>query len=99
MPGNFPCFPYAQDTSVNQEQILEYHPTGVLHPAPWTGGWHPKNRLCPIAAAQKMIDGNDRRRRYQHLPISVECQERQRAEDVEVRFDTAASEVNQESRH
>ena len=46
-----------------------------------------------------MIQRDDDRGRNQHPPIPVEGQERERAEDMEVRFDASARQVNQERAH
>ena len=46
-----------------------------------------------------MIQSDHNGRGHQDAPIPVEGQERQRAEDVEVRLDTAACQMDQQARH
>ena len=46
-------------------------------------------------AADEVVGGDDDRRRDDDPPIAVEGEERQRAEDVEVRLDAAGGQVDQ----
>ena len=83
----------------DEEDVLEDHPGRVLQPAPLAGDEHAVDRLRPEHAAQHVIERHDDRRRDQDAPVAIERQERQRAEDVEVRFDAAAGEVDQQRAH
>ena len=46
-----------------------------------------------------MVERDDDRRRNEHAPVAVEREERERAEDVEVRFDAAAGQMDQQRAH
>ena len=50
-------------------------------------------------AAQHVIQRDDDGGGNQHAPVAIEREERQRAEDVEVRFDAAAGEVDEQRAH
>ena len=54
--------------------------------------------LGPEQAAQELVPHHGQRGGEQHLPVPVEGQEGQRAEDVEVRLDAAAREVDEQPR-
>ena len=59
-------------------------------------------RRRPTAARRcraAVIERDDDRRRDEHPPVAVEREERQRAEDVEVRFDAAAGQVDEQRAH
>ena len=82
-----------------QEDVLEEDPGRVLQPAPLTRHHHAIHRLRPEHAAQHVIQRDDDRGRNQDPPVPVERQERERTKYVEVRFDAAAGEVDQERTH
>ena len=48
-----PHLGHAPDARVDQEQVLEGHPTGVFQPAPLAAGQPPEDRLRPVEAAQR----------------------------------------------
>ena len=84
----------------DQEDVLEDDPAGVLQPAPVA---RRRARRRPTAARSsprsEVVGGDDRRGGDQHAPVAVEGQEGQRAEDVEVRLDAAAGQVDQQGAH
>ena len=83
----------------DQEHVLEGDPGDVLEPAPLAGDQHAVDRLRPEHAAEEMIGGDHRGGRNQHAPVAIEREKRQRAEDVEMRFEAPAAEVNQQRAH
>src|SRR5260370_39493868 len=46
-----------------------------------------------------MVGSDDNSRRTEHSPVSIKRQERERAKDMEVGFNAASGEVNQQGRH
>ena len=83
----------------NEKDVFEDHPGGVLQPAPLAGHQHAVDRLRPEDAAQHVIQRHDDGGRNQHAPVAIEGEERQRAEDVKMRFDAAAGQVDQQRAH
>ena len=83
----------------HEEDVFEHHPGRVLEPAPLAGDHHAVDRLRPEHAAQHVIERDDDGGRNQHAPVAIEREEGERAEDVEVRFDAAAGQVDQQRAH
>ena len=83
----------------DEEDVLEDHPGGVLQPAPLTRDQHAVDRLRPEDAAQQVIERHDDGGGNQDTPVAIKRQKRQRAEDVEMRFDASAGQVNQQRAH
>ena len=79
--------------------ILEDDPGGMLEPAPLAGDQHSVDRLRPEVAAQHVIERDDDGGRNEDTPVAVDREEGKRAEDVEMRFDAAAGQVNQQRAH
>ena len=48
------------------------------------------------AAYHRKVDGDNRRSRHHDPPVAIACQQGERTEDVEVRFNTSAAQVNQQ---
>ena len=46
-----------------------------------------------------MIQGHDDRRGHQHAPVAIDREEGERAEDVEMRLDPAAAQVDEQGAH
>ena len=83
----------------DEEDVLEDDPRRVLQPAPLAGDQHAVHRLRPEDPAQHVIQRDDDGRRNQHAPVAIEREKRERAEHVEVRFDAAAGEMDQQRAH
>ena len=94
-----PHFRDAAQARHDQEQVFEDDPRGVFEPAPLAGDEHAVDRLRPEHAAQHVIERDDDGGRNQHPPVAIEREERERAEDVEVRLDAAAGQVDQQRAH
>ena len=97
--GDVPHLLLAAQAGADEERVLEQHPAGVLEPPPVARGDDPEHRLRPVDAADVVVGGDDDRGRDEHAPLAVERQEDERGEDVEVRLDASAGEVNQQRRH
>ena len=82
-----------------EEDVLEDDPRRVLQPSPLAGDQHAVDRLGPEHAAQHVIERDDDRGGQQHAPVAVKREKCQRPEDVKVRFEAAAGQVNQERAH
>ena len=80
----------------DQKDILEYHPAGVFDPTPMAGREDAENRLRPVNAAQEMIGRDDDRRGNHDSPVAIKCEKGERSEDMKVRFDAAAAEMNEQ---
>src|SRR5207237_7263878 len=59
----------------------------------------PVDRLRPVDAAQEVVGGYEERGGHEDLPVAIEGEEGERAEDVEVGLDPAAGEMDQQGRH
>ena len=70
----------------------------MLEPSPLAGHDHAVHRLRPEESAQHVIERDDDGRRNQHAPIAIERQKRERAEDVEMGFDAAAGQMDEQAR-
>ena len=68
----------------------------MLQPPPGVGSQNAEDRLGPEHAAQPVVRGDDGGGREEHPDIPVEGQEREGPEDVEVRLDATAGQVDQE---
>ena len=100
--GAFRGLPHFRDAAQarhHEEQIFEDDPRRVFEPAPLAGDEDAVHRLRPEHSAQHVIERDHDGGWYQHLPVTIESQERQRAKDVEVRLDAAAGQVNQQRAH
>ena len=97
--GRLAHFRDAAQARHDEEQIFEDDPRRVFEPAPLAGDEHAIHRLRPEDAAQHVIERDDDGGRNQDAPVTIESEERQRAEDVEVRLDAAAGQVDQQRAH
>ncbi len=97
--GRLPHLGQAADARHQQEHVFEHHPGRVLEPAPLARDEHAIHRLRPEQAAQHVIQRHDDGGGNHDAPVTIERQERQRAEHVEVRFDASAREVDQQGAH
>ena len=97
-PGRRPQVVVALETGADEEHVLEERPRGVFDPAPVGGdvGGVAEDGLRPVEAAHGLVGGHDARRGQQHAPVAVERQERQRTEDVVMRFPVAARQVDEQ---
>ena len=90
---------HASQAGDDEKDVFEDDPCRMLEPAPLARDHDPVHRLRPEVSAQNVIQGDDDGRGNQHAPVPVERQKRQRAEDVEMRFDAAAGEMDQQRAH
>ena len=97
--GDVPHLANALQARVDQERILERHPGGVLEPSPRRGGQQTVDRLWPVHPAQEMVGGDEQSRGHEDLPVAVEGEEGEGAEDVEVRLDAPPGQVDQQRGH
>ena len=68
----------------------------MLQPSPIACRRDAENRLGIVDSAKDMICANDDCRRNQHSPVAVESKKREGNKDVEMCFDPAAKQVDQE---
>ena len=80
----------------DQEDVGERDPAGVFEPAPRVRLRDAVDRHRQIRAAQVVIEDDRDRRGDQHAAVAIEREAGQRAEHVEVRFDAAAGDVDQQ---
>ncbi|HZL72330.1 MAG TPA: hypothetical protein VFC86_07710 [Planctomycetota bacterium] len=97
-PGDVLHLADAAEARGDEEQVDVDHPAGVFEPPPGAGREDAEDRLRPEDAAEQVVQGDDHGGGDEHLPVPVEGEERQGAEDVEVRLDAAARQVDQEGR-
>jgi hypothetical protein len=97
--GDVPHLSDVLEARADEEDVLNNDPSGVFGPPPRAGDQHAEDRLWPVEAAHQVVEGNDRRGRDEYPPVAVEGQQRQRAEDVEVRLDPPVGEVDQQRPH
>jgi hypothetical protein len=80
----------------DQEHVRERDPAGMFEPAPWVRRRNAVDRHRQVCAAQVVIEDDGDRRGDQHAGIAIEREAGERAEDVEMRFDAAAGDVDQQ---
>ncbi len=97
--GDLPHLDDALEAGAEEHRVLEEDPARVLEPAPVALRRDPEDGEREVDAAQDVVDGDDDGRREEDLPVAVEGDEGERAEDVEVCLDPAAREVDEERRH
>ena len=97
--GDLVHLAHALHAGGNEEQVFERDPADVLDPAPGAGRRDAVDRLRPEDPPQDVVGDGDRRARHHDPPVTVEGQERERSEDVEVRLGLAPGQVNQQGRH
>jgi len=66
----------------------------MLQRAPWRAEGDAVHRLGIPDSAKQMIDRYEQRSRWQHSPVPIARQKRQRAEDVEVRLNSSARQMD-----
>ncbi len=65
----------------------------------WLVTMHAVHRLRPEDAAQHVIERDHHRCRNQDAPVAIEGEERERSEDVKVRLDASAGQVDEQRAH
>src|SRR5438067_288398 len=88
-------FAEALNAREDQEDVLEYHPSGVLHPAPSTGLQNAINRLRCVDSAKEVVAGDDYGCGDEDPPVAIEREDGERAKDMEMRLDPASGKVDQ----
>ena len=83
----------------DQKHVFEDDPGRVLYPAPLARDHHAVHRLRPEQAAQHVVERDHDRGRNQHAPVAIEREEGERSEDVEVRLDATAGQVDEQRAH
>jgi hypothetical protein len=83
-------------TIVDEEDVDEDDPAGVLEEAPPLRVADPIDRLRPYDASAEVIGGDQQRRGDQQLGVAIEGQERERPEDVKVRLDASTGQVDEQ---
>jgi hypothetical protein len=96
---NPPHFPDRSRAELDQNDVLEDNPPGMLDPPPRTRRDQPKHGLGVQYAPHRMISCNHQGRRNQYAPVAIIGKEGERAEHVEVRFDPAPAQVDQQRGH
>ena len=94
--GDDPHLAAAANARIDEEDVEKRDPAGVLQPPPFGACHETVNRFGPVKPAEEMVGRYHDGSRHHHPPIAIEAQEGQRAEDVEVRLEAAAAQVNQQ---
>ncbi len=97
--GNLIQLARAADALHHQEHIFEPDPGRMFEPAPLARHEHAVDRLRPEDAAQQVIERDHDGGRDEDAPVAIKRQERQRAEHVEMRFDAAAGQEDEQRAH
>ena len=82
-----------------RNDVFEDDPRRVFQPSPLTRDQYTVDRLRPEDAAQEVIQGHNDGRWNQHPPVAIEGEKGERTEHVEVRFDAAARQMDQQRAH
>ncbi len=79
-----------------KKDVFKHDPGGVLQPSPMTRSQHPEDGFGPEDAPQEMVEAHDHSGGQQDPPVAIERDEGERSEHMEVGFDAAPGEVNEE---
>lgn len=90
--------PEALSDGDEKKHVFEDDPAGVFRRAPEWRRQHSEHRLRPENAAHKMVRDGHGRGGDEDTPVAIEGQKRERTEDMEMRFDPAAGEMDEQRR-
>src|SRR5690606_7502928 len=79
-----------------QEDVLESDPARMLEPSKRLDRGSPVNRAWKESAPSDVVDDDDDRGSDEDAIVTIEGDERQGSEDVKVRLDPPAREVNEQ---
>src|SRR5207248_10955096 len=96
MVGDVVHFLEAPATRQDQEDFLKNHPGDMLRAAPWRRTEDAIDRLWPEYAAHHMIKSDDDSRWDEYPPIPIKGEKGQRAKDMEMGFDSATSDMDEQ---
>lgn len=91
--------PHPGEARGDNEDVLEDHPCGVLQQSPRIEDGFSVNRLRKVIAPDRVIGDHGEGRREEDPVVPVEGEERKGNENVEVRLDPSAREVDDQARH
>src|ERR1051326_2235721 len=77
-----------------QKDHFKSHPPRMFDRPPWAGIKHAIDGLRPVKPAEHVIEVNYNRTGHQTPPIAIEGEDCQGTEDVEMRLDAAARDVD-----
>ena len=88
----------APHTGPDQNDVLENNPAGMFHPPPGTRRDNAEHRFRPEDSANRVIHCDHDRCRAPARANRDKSQERQRSENMKMRFNSTAGKVNQHGR-